>query len=50
MGLASIFFILSWYLKKDLREDILRLMVLEAALFSFNDANDLGQIFRQNIK
>ena len=38
-GFTSIVFILSWYLKNDLRVDIFRLMVFEVILFSFRAAS-----------
>jgi hypothetical protein len=39
IGLEVIFFIFNWYLKKDLSVDILRLIVLEEALFSLIEAS-----------
>ena len=44
IGLASIAFILSKYLKKDFSEEIFLLIVLEEILFSFSDASQLRMI------
>ncbi len=39
IGLNSILFSLSWYLKNDFNEEIFRLIVFEAVLSSFNEAS-----------